>query len=222
MEKLKFKIITIIVLSILLLGTIGVTKLQVNGSNNQLEALDSRVRSLENEILVKQREDKAKEVKAVENKIGIADDKMRLDTIVSESYFKPVFTWSSGAGYNEMRDSYIEKLSLGNSLIGEYVTDNFTSSGENMIDGLGLSCTMNDFKIYPLNVIDDGYRYLAIVPYSIKGSDLSPAYAMVTFSLRGEGEKAVISEVDAYTSFDGVAEGEKAILRDAREAFRNR
>lgn len=183
-------------------------------------SLVNELNNLEKDIAIRQAEIDAKKSAVIKKTTGLDPSLIEADTIAAKSFFKPAFSWKSGADYDKVRNHYIELLGKGNTFTKTYLPPDIkvdTNDGPlSYIDFKNIQTTMGDIHVVPLSAVGNRIRYVVFVQYFMHQDEsdmvnpeaLKESEAIIEFTAAGdpeEGDRRVI-EVKARAGFQSTLE----------------
>lgn len=144
------------------------------------------------------------EVDAEKYTTGLSSKLQKADSKMITSTFKPVFTWKSGADYDDMRSRMIDQFGADNSFVDTYIPENIkievpdgVDMANNDIDLNNMKSEVKTFDIYPTSWDKDGMiKYLVIVEYQLyqekmelSANNMKTEMAYLEFTMSGDNRQ---------------------------------
>lgn len=212
-ENKKVMFSVVIIVFVLVVGSVYVQQSQLK---DIIEIKDTKVQELTDlryAVDVKSAEVDAEIEKVVLESTGISTSLVGVDKVKASEFFKPAFNWKDSKTYNEIRGAYLESLGDNNSFTKTYMPKDIeidvTDGKLSYIEHTGLKTEFESIEVIPLVAENNRVRYIAFVNYfSIKSdkdlvnkSALDSSEAIIKFTVSGELDDRVISEVEAWSGF---------------------
>lgn len=205
MKDFKVLIICVIVAVCVLLGNMIVNNVvysrNLSEKSNQIQSLTAQIEK--NRVLANQ---SLNDTKAKVS--GLDMNRVRTDDGIAETFFTKIFTWSSAAEYNVIRDNLLQSdmLDTNNSLLTTVFPElkkeqDVDGGSSNIIDDSiygQLNMTYDSMTSHVIGIDDTTYFYFTEVTVLSQVDDgiSNAGEIVVTYSVNKDGQ---ISDLNAYT-----------------------
>ena len=197
----------LLILCITTSSKIGSLQASIKDVNNQISDIQSQIDA-------KNDSDSLQKTQTIIEATGLDPRLVEKDSETAVVFFEDAFTWTSGAEYDAVRQSYIDKLGAGNSFTTNYLAPDVkidTNDGPlSYIDNSSLKSFYDSMVVVPLTAEGSRIRYAGFVKYYMvkdkkdlaNKNALTASEAIIKFTISGDGDVRTVSEVEAWPGFN--------------------